>query len=702
MRPAPLVRTLLLLGLWVASALAAAAAPTIDVSALAPGSEVRIATTDTQVTVEWPADTGTALATFDLAPDHALISSLSTRARPGAEPHLVARDLEPATTITVGQRDLARNGWMVFFDRVNTRPYQRHAVTRAFTTAVATSTRTRAQLTFDGVRAGSFTGQLVFTFYSGSAFFQIETVLRTAENSRALLYDSGLVTTPGQVTRYAWIDPKTEALTHTAPGAAGAPLAVKHRVIAAETAGGTVAAFPTPHRFLYPLDFVDNFGYTWTGRDHLAPGDGWGVRQPPEGDKRYVPWVNAPPGTDQRLGVFYLLTADAAPAALAAVKRLTHDDRFVPLPGYKTFTSHYHVEHTLGLQRAQAAAGTTEIPENLRNPGFVRALRAAGVDIVHLAEFHVGETPKLAAPLRLAQLRLLHSECARLSDDKFLLLPGEEPNVHLGGHWLSFFPKPVNWVLNRAPGEPFEEHAATGETIYHVGSPADVLALMEKEHGLMWTAHARIKASIGYPDIYNNTPFFKSPHFLGAAWKAMPADYSRPTLGWRVLDLFDDFSNAGTAKQVIGEVDVFKIEPDSELYGAMNVNYVKLDRLPRFADGWQPILDVLRRGDFFVTTGEILLTDFTVNGVGSAATTPRAATVRVRAKLDWTFPLAFAEIVAGDGINVTRQRLDLSATKAFGTQLIDETLPAKNWRWVRLEVWDIAANGAFTQPVRLE
>ena len=36
-------------------------------------------------------------------------------------------------------------------------------------------------------------------------------------------------------------------------------------------------------------------------------------------------------------------------------------------------------------------------------------------------------------------LKAMHDECARLSDDEFLLLPGEEPNVHLGGHWISFF-----------------------------------------------------------------------------------------------------------------------------------------------------------------------------------------------------------------------------------------------------------------------
>ena len=39
---------------------------------------------------------------------------------------------------------------------------------------------------------------------------------------------------------------------------------------------------------------------------------------------------------------------------------------------------------------------------------------------------------------RLVELQVLHSECARLSDGELLVLPGEEPNCHLGGHWISF------------------------------------------------------------------------------------------------------------------------------------------------------------------------------------------------------------------------------------------------------------------------
>ena len=143
--------------------------------------------------------------------------------------------------------------------------------------------------------------------------------------------------------------------------------------------------------------------------------------------------------------------------------------------------------------------------------------------------------------------------------------------------------------------------------MYHVGNQADMLKLLEQERGLAWTAHARIKASSWAPDYYRHEDFFLSDHWLGAAWKAMPADLSHDRLGRRVLDLFDDMANWGQRKYVLGEVDVFKLDHTHELYGHMNVNYVQLDRLPTFQEGWQPLLDSLRGGKFFVTTGEVLI-----------------------------------------------------------------------------------------------
>ncbi len=44
---------------------------------------------------------------------------------------------------------------------------------------------------------------------------------------------------------------------------------------------------------------------------------------------------------------------------------------------------------------------------------------------------------------------------------------------------------PVYWVLNRSEEQPFEEEVAGYGKVYHVGSPEDVLKLMEDEKALM-------------------------------------------------------------------------------------------------------------------------------------------------------------------------------------------------------------------------
>ena len=147
-----------------------------------------------------------------------------------------------------------------------------------------------------------------------------------------------------------------------------------------------------------------------------------------------------------------------------------------------------------------------------------------------------------------------------------------------------------------------------------------MLRLHEEENGLAWTAHARTKASTGFPDAYKNEPFYKSATFMGAAWKAIPADLSIPSLSKRVLNLMDDMANWGYKKHVIGECDIFSITNQNEMYAHLNVNYLQLPALPTFSEGWQPVLDAVRNGKFFVTTGEILLPRFSVNGRAAGET----------------------------------------------------------------------------------
>lgn len=180
----------------------------------------------------------------------------------------------------------------------------------------------------------------------------------------------------------------------------------------------------------------------------------------------------------------------------------------------------------------------------------------------------------------------------------------------------------------------------------------------------------------------------------------MTADLSIPRLGTRVLDLLDDMFNWGNPRYARGEVEVFAIEPDHKLYAHMNVKYLRLDVVSKFQDAWQSVLDVLRAGDLFVTTGEVLIPRFAVNAAQSGDNVDApGGDADIEPQLEWTFPLSYTE---GDGRSVQHQRIDLSQTKAFGSETLHLKTDVTDQRWLRVEVWDVATNGAYTRPVWLE
>ena len=57
------------------------------------------------------------------------------------------------------------------------------------------------------------------------------------------------------------------------------------------------------------------------------------------------------------------------------------------------------------------------------------------------------------------------------------------------------------------------------------------------------------------------------------------------------------------------------------------------------------------------------------------------------------------EVISGDGKQVYRKRIDLNETTAFGSKQFEIDLDLNQVDWVRFEVWDIAKNGTFTQPI---
>ena len=657
-----------------------------------------------QLSVSWPGvGQEKAKLIIDLRPEAPLFSSLQlTRQGQFQE---IARSIDPAFVLTIGKRDLiSQNGWNIFFDKTNKLPHKAYAVTLNKRSASVRTEGTRTIIRVGNAQGGIFSGAIEITVYQGSPLFNVAAVLATEADSTAYLYDAGMVGKDGNGQPPVW---KTIAWADTANRMQSIPAdvnqpgkaqSVKYRTIIGSNATGSLAVFPAPHQYFYPLDEAYNLDFTWYGRNYrsLIPGFGIGIRQDLMGDNRWVPWVNAPPKTHQRMNFFCLLSTDGPAPTLESVKRFTHNDKYPALAGYKTMSSHFHNEFVSKVMLAGKP-----IP---KVPGFVSVFKNTGVDIVHLAEFHGPGHPKGPDSLRMLEMKTLNDMCGRFSDKNFLLLPGEEPNNFFGGHWLSFFPKPVIWIMARQPNMPFVTNDPVYGTVYRVGDKADMLRLLEAENGLAWTAHARTKGSTGFPDAYKDEAFYQSDHFFGAAWKNIPADLSKPRLSPRVLDLMDDMANWGLKKHVIAEADLFSIEPANEMYAHLNVNYLQLNKLPDYKAGWQPVLDVMRQGKFFVSTGEVLLPSFTVNGKGAGETVSLAndGKATIQLTVDWTFPLTFAEIISGDGQQVFRERIDLTKTRPFGKQTYTFTPYLKGRTWVRVEVWDAAVNGAFTQQVWLK
>jgi len=670
-----------------------------DLSLFSQKGEAKISNQGNLIEITWPVGRNKfGKLQFDLSPSQPLFKRIAFGAN--AKFRTIAENLNAAFLLTVGKRDLlSQNRWNIFFDKVPLRPFKTHNVVLKKESVNVRSVGSRTVITIDRLTADGFSGALEITIFNGSPLFNVAAVMSTDADATAIVYDAGLISKDSKWPKVSWVNTKDQMESAVMTDRDSATnLSVKYRTIAAHSKAGTLALFPPPHQYFYPLDEAFNLKFVWQGKNYRGMLDGYGIgiRQELEGDRRYVPWFNAPPGTKQRLNFFCLISDETGSQALEQVKKFTNADRYVKLPGFKTMSSHFHNEFIMNV-----VLSGKPVPDK---PEFVEVFKRLGIDMVHLGEFHYTAHPKGPDSLRLRELKALFEQSERLSDDTFLLMPGEEPNEFFGGHWLQIFPKPVYWIMSREKGIPYVEEKFGFGKVYHIGDKNDMLKLLEDEQGLAWTAHARTKGSVNTPDIYNHEPFFKSDRFMGAAWKAMPADLSQPRLGNRVLDLLDDMNNWGAQKTVIAEADLFTITQKNEMYAHMNVNYMMLDALPKYREGWKPVVEAMQKGRFFSTTGEVLMNELKVNGKMSGESLKLNAdgTVNIQLNLSWTFPMNFVEIISGDGEKVYREKIDLSDTKAFGLQQFTFNPKLAGRKWLRLEAWDTAVNGAFSQTFYLE
>jgi hypothetical protein len=685
-------------------------------------------------------------AVFEIRGGQPVITELAARGSAGTWTRLGA-NLSPEFEITSGRRRISnqqlqplralgrpitaelidREKWNAFWDApleipgsqatnpdMPRRPEEiRRAAAKYNANGCAVKTNgARLEVSFPGFTAGIFSGRLMYTIYKGTNLLRQEAIAKTDEPSVAYKYRAGLKGFGvDEKSRVIWRDTARAWQEYNFGGPVNADpvvLRARNRLAIFETRGGSVAVFPPPHKFFWAREIELNLGYVFYRKDD-ANTFSLGIRQA-DREEMYRPYgvtdevwnrrvqqsrsfargnfalYNAPPGTWQRMPVYFYLSAEDGHATQNAVLAYTHDDRYKPLPGYQVAISHFHTHFNEQL----TDSGTLDL-----QPTWLPVFRELGVNIAMMSDFHSDSHPKDPGALRLKEQNVYFEGSKRHSDRGFLIMPGEEPNAYLGGHYTMVFPRPVYWTQSRKDGQPLAESYPNYGKVYHIGSASDELEMLKAEGGFVWQAHPRTKGSTSYPDEIRETAHFRSDRYLGASFQSLPVDLSQSRIcDQRCFGVLDDMNNWTSAKYLIAEGDTYMKYPDDETYPHLYVNYLKLDRLPKYDEDWSPVLKSMRAGDFFVTSGEILVRQFAVNGSGPKRT--------VSADIEWTFPLEFVEIVWGDGSATGRRIIPATEEAAFGSRRFQIPFDAAGKKWIRFAAWDSAGNGAFTQPIHLK
>jgi hypothetical protein len=322
----------------------------VDSSGFQPERGIAMRHEKEALSIEWPAGLGeVGRLVLDLKPGAPLIQSLGLAKGENGPAVEVIQGADFATYLTVGtrvgepNRPPGMSPFNAFFDSPGKRPSQSYQAKLDLKRVRITGKAGRATIALGEISAGPFAGELCINVYAGSRLVHVEADVRTDEPDRAFFYDAGIISTSPSWRSLAWTDTEGQPGREVATGWYRR-ISVRHRAIAAEVEGGSLACMPPPHQFFFPRDYTHNLAHAWLGRG--ASPSGFGVRQTATGGGNFSPWFNAPPGTSQRLGVFYVLARGPAEHALDEAMLYTRGDRFPDLAGYRTFTSHWHMAIT--------------------------------------------------------------------------------------------------------------------------------------------------------------------------------------------------------------------------------------------------------------------------------------------------------------------------------------------------------------------
>lgn len=723
-----------------------AAAQTCSLRDYKPVAGVTVQPTANSVTVSWPGEHGDQLrARFALHDGKPLVEEIAAR-KSGGNWVVLGGNLRPDFEVTAGRRRMASTEinilkkfhedtpanenfykWNVFWDaplqipgtensHLTDGPRTPQEVTRASVTynsdaCSVESDGDQVSVNFNGLTLGIFAGDLRFTVYKGSNLLRQEAMASTQKPDTAYIYKAGFKGFPiNDRTKLEWRDTSQVWQEQQFGGEVNrqpVDLQARNRLEILDAGAGSLAVFPPPHKFFFARENEVNLGYVYYRKDSNTSFS-LGVMHPERG-QGYAPWgvsdavwnhrvhvarsqtynyalYNAPPGTVQRMAVYYYLSPEDVHSTLHDVLAYTHGDVFKPLPGFKTLSGHFHLD----LNEMVRDRGTSDF-----RPTWVPVFRGLGINIVYLGDFHDDSDGNDPGPKRFPEQKDYFEASAKLSDRNFLVIPAEEVNAFLGGHWYMLLPKPVYFshANPRSADQSYEGTDPVYGKVFHLGSAADVEKFIDQENGIIWVAHPRTKSSVLYPDLYKDQPFFLSDRFIGGSWESLPVDLSEKRLcPIRCFELDAQMSNwAPKPKFMIAEGDTYMKVPGDDTYASLAVNYLKLDKVPAYNQSWAPIVDGMRAGNFFGTTGEILFHNWGIEGSGANSI--------YTANVEYTFPLQFAELVWSNGTKVDRKIISLTNSEPFGTKSFRIPFDARGMKWVRFDLWDSAGDGAWLQPI---
>ncbi len=622
----------------------------------------------------------------DLVPEFKVITSKRTKSNP-----------QRAMALKEGE-ELGYQ-WDTYSDDPFSHKKDVQEATETYNTASMTVTTDGGHTTvaFDGLELGIFRGGVEFHFFNGTNLIRMEAAASTEEDGVAYLYHAGL--SGLKVGKLYYTTPKRREVyenpglrTHAGPDRDRERVYARGRVLTLGTAEGSVAVFPAPHRFVWGSQSEKNVGYNYYKYDDGAETMSIGVRHNKEQEHYNVRWpgYNAKPGTVQHMGTFFMPTADSVWVTRAMVMRYTNFDHLRQLPGYLRMGAHMHVATHAAFLR----------DKRVQRPWELLA-RENGFDIFAPCDFWGEGNVKDNRDLRKKDLERYQGMATYISGKDFLVVPAEEISTRPGEnahelirfHCMYFPAKPTLYSRWREDDQSFRETLPDGRTYYHMASDMDFVNMAEESGGFILMPHPDTKANDGLPYDCRDEEWFKSKTWWGYGCRQLPADNSVDTMiSGRTERVWNDVNNwADRPKYIMSELDTYskveESEEDWEMYPETNCTYVQLDEMPDGSD-WTPLVEALKAGRHFYSTGEVLLEKCSITD-GAADCT-----------FSWTFPLRYAEIVYSDGENVTSVKLPENDCVNYGKKDFHFDFP-KGMKWARVLASDIAGNAAFGMPVFL-